>query len=171
MTTNPRRRIRSRAIVATIAAALTVVLATGSPAGASIGVSGGSPWTDGQPVTITGSRPTTGPMAGATHRTIAQCNVLGRTTQASWGEQCSQVGVVGFTAVGTATFTVSNYALDRDWTTSVDFTTGGTTSFDPADCSATGGDQCAVVISYYSIPNYPAGPYTHLGAEKFDITY
>ncbi len=165
-TASPRRRARTRAIVASLAATLTVVLATASPAGAAVSVSGGPTWTDGQLVTVSGnnsSKPT------ADVVTVAQCEV---TTGVTPGTRCSSTGATSFTAITGGTFSVANFELDQAWALSWNYTVNPpTSSFTAVDCATIGTATCAVLVSFYDAPNYPAGPFTHVGAETFVVTY
>ncbi len=171
----PRRRARTRAIAASLATAVALVLAAAAPAGATVNVTGGPTWTNGQTVIVSGdnaSHPT------ATHVTISNCEI---TTGITPGTACSTTGAIGFTALtpGTPKTYSLSFDLDADWSVSWDFTVNPPVPdfTHPVTCANSTGTPtppqiCGVVVSYYNSPNYPnPGPITQVSHETFTITY
>ena len=169
MTTIPRRR--SRAVATGLAAALALVLATGSPAGATINVTGGPTWSNNQVVTVSGND---SPATTATHYAMADCKLNPPLVP---GSVCTIVSATpGLVALTTGTGTPPtldtysrNMTLDQAWTTSWDFTSGTPTSSTLAvDCDGATGDECGIVVSLYNVTGTTT---THLATETFDIVY
>lgn len=163
-----RRRARPAAIATSIAAALLLVLATASPAGAAVTVSDLAPAADSS-VNVSGSVPAEHPTA--THVAVSQCNISELSDPGDpdlWGTRCNADDAVGFTPVAAwetngVSLTVRAAFDDFDFVDQVDPETS-------TECDEHGTAECGVVVSYYFAPNFPAGPFFHLGAEHELIT-
>jgi hypothetical protein len=103
------------------------------------------------------------PPSGATHYTLAQCNVTD-VDAADWGRDCNADSAVGFTAVST---TSADVAVDKTFD-DTSFVPGLSPQWTSTSCLGATGSQCAVVVSWYSLA---AGPPVELGAEKANIAF
>lgn len=179
-TASPRRRARTRAIATSLGLALALVLATaGAPAGASVTVSAPADdpprYEHGELVDVSGTEPT----AAADRYAIAQCVVFDFATgPVTPGTRCSTSSALPLAALtGGTTYTVNDYELEQSWTQSKDYTNPTSTPFsDDVDCVFEDNDPsvahiCALVVSYYDTPNYPAPPYTPVGSDQFVLAY
>lgn len=160
--------------IGAIAASMVLVFATAGTAHASVNVSppAGTDYVNNEVVSVSGS---TSAFPTATHVALAQCDVTGVAAPSNWGQRCELTTAKSLTAVSSGAYSFSGasaFTLKQSWSPNYDFTmgapvnVGGSTS-----CATIGARDCAAVVSYYYAPNYPSGPITQLGAEKFDLTY
>ncbi len=119
-------------------------------------------------IEVTGDVP-----VGATHVTVAECNLDDVVTDIDIGRRCNFDTSVGFTPV--SVFTTVGVELDV-WDEYEDFDFVAFDTPDPAtttECAGTAGDEdCAVAVSYYAIPSPPNPPVpSFIGAEAEEITF
>lgn len=119
-------------------------------------------------IEVTGDVP-----VGATHVTVAQCNLDDIVTAIDIGRRCNFDTSVGFTPVGV--FTTVGVELDV-WDQYEDFDFVLFDNPDPAtttECAGTAGDEdCAVAVSYYAIPSPPNPPIpSFIDAEAEEISF
>lgn len=165
----------SKSLKAALLAVTSVgALALGATgAQAAVGVSDTTP-VDNQSLTVAGVAPAFSPNA-ATHYAVAECNVQGLTNPNTWAGRCNATAggtpprfrapaALGMFGTFNTTITVDNAFVDANFA-------GGPPPGTSTTCKGATGDQCAVVVSYYSWPTAPSGQPTFLSAEKVNVTF